>query len=264
MADTRVKLVLASASPRRLMLLERMGLAPDLLNPTDLDETPKRRETPRRLSIRLAEEKAKAAIHAPQVQALGAGVFILAADTVVGLGRRILPKAETRKDAYACLTLLSGRSHWVYSTVCIIAPNGQKTTRCCETKVRLKRCRAMTSKAISSPMNGAARRAAMPFRPGRGLCSHYGLVFGRDGPTPHETVHLLEGAGYPCFTLDDDCFRECLMAEPVRLKPRRPCPICSKPCCRNSIPLLARCLIDLNRWLGGNYAIPAVESRSIG
>jgi len=57
MADTRVKLVLASASPRRLMLLERMGLAPDLLNPTDLDETPKRRETPRRLSIRLAEEK---------------------------------------------------------------------------------------------------------------------------------------------------------------------------------------------------------------
>ena len=138
MADQPVKLVLASASPRRLMLLERMGLAPDLLNPTDLDETPKRRETPRRLSIRLAEEKAKAAIHAPQVQALGSGVFILAADTVVGLGRRILPKAETRKDAYACLTLLSGRSHWVYSTVCIIAPNGQKTTRCCETKVRLQ------------------------------------------------------------------------------------------------------------------------------
>ena len=60
MAGQPVKLVLASASPRRLMLLERMGLAPDLLNPTDLDETPKRRETPRRLSIRLAEEKAKA------------------------------------------------------------------------------------------------------------------------------------------------------------------------------------------------------------
>jgi len=86
MADTRVKLVLASASPRRLMLLERMGLAPDLLNPTDLDETPKRRETPRRLSIRLAEEKAKAAIHAPQVQALGSGVRLFCGNQLPFLG----------------------------------------------------------------------------------------------------------------------------------------------------------------------------------
>ena len=80
MAGQPVKLVLASASPRRLMLLERMGLAPDLLNPTDLDETPKRRETPRRLSIRLAEEKAKAAIHAPQVQ----GFFHVPTDHLLG------------------------------------------------------------------------------------------------------------------------------------------------------------------------------------
>lgn len=199
MAETRVKLVLASASPRRLMLLERMGLAPDLLNPTDLDETPKRRETPRRLSIRLAEEKAKAAIHAPQVQALGSGVFILAADTVVGLGRRILPKAETRKEAYACLTLLSGRSHWVYSTVCIIAPNGQKTTRCCETKVRFKRLSRedIESYLKSDEWRGKAGGYAIQGRAEafvRHLTGSYSSVMGLP---LYETVHLLEGAGYP-------------------------------------------------------------------
>ena len=70
MAEKLVKLVLASASPRRLQLLERVGLAPDLLNPADVDETPLKRETPRRLSIRLAEEKARAALAMPQVKGL--------------------------------------------------------------------------------------------------------------------------------------------------------------------------------------------------
>ena len=85
------------------MLLERVGLAPDLLNPTDIDETPKRRETPRRLSIRLAEEKAKAAIHAPQVKALGPGVFILAAIRWWGSAAASCPRPKpARRPMTAC------------------------------------------------------------------------------------------------------------------------------------------------------------------
>ena len=93
--------MLASASPRRLQLLERVGLTPDLLNPADVDELPHKRETPRALSIRLAREKAQRALEMPLVKELGPNAFVLAADTVVGLGRRILPKAETVEEASA-------------------------------------------------------------------------------------------------------------------------------------------------------------------
>jgi septum formation protein len=199
MTDNRVKLVLASASPRRLTLLNRVGLAPDLLNPTDIDETPLKRETPRRLSIRLAEAKTKVATGAPQVQALGAGVFILGADTVVGLGRRILPKTETPEEAAACLRLLSGRSHWVYSTICLIAPNGRKTTRCCETKVRFKRLSRedIDSYLKSDEWRGKAGGYAIQGRAEafvRNLAGSYSCVMGLP---LYETVHLLQGAGYP-------------------------------------------------------------------
>ncbi len=141
MAEDKPKsrLVLASASPRRLALLERVGIAPDLMCPADIDETPERFETPRRLAIRLAQEKAKAVVDLPLVKDLGPNVFILAADTVVGLGRRPGPKAEPEQDVKAALSLLSGRSHWVYSAVCLIDPKGRQTYRCSETKVRFKR-----------------------------------------------------------------------------------------------------------------------------
>ena len=199
MVDKRVKLVLASASPRRLTLLDRVGLTPDLLNPTDIDETPLKRETPRRLSIRLAEEKARAATTAPQVLALGSGVFIIGADTVVGLGRRILPKAETPDEASRCLALLSGRSHWVYSTVCLIAPNGRKHTRCCETKVRFKRLSREDIETYlkSDEWRGKAGGYAIQGRAEafvRNLTGSYSSVMGLP---LYETVHLLEGAGYP-------------------------------------------------------------------
>ena len=199
MVETRVKLVLASASPRRLALLDRIGLAPDLLNPADVDETPERRETPRRLSIRLAEAKAEKASVAPQVKSLGAGIYILAADTVVGLGRRILPKAETYQDAKDCLTLLSGRSHWVYSTVCLLAPDGGKTTRCVETKVRFKRLSRedLESYLKSEEWKGKAGGYAIQGRAEafvRNLAGSYSAVVGLP---LYETVTLLQGAGFP-------------------------------------------------------------------
>ena len=199
MADTPVKLVLASASPRRLALLERIGLTPDLLNPADVDETAHKRETPRAYSVRLAADKAKAVLTMPRVTALGGNVFVLACDTVVGLGRRILPKAENPKQAEDCLWMLSGRSHWVYSTVCVVAPGGHATSRCVETKVRFKRLSAedVESYIKSDQWRGKAGGYAIQGRAEafvrRLNGSHSAVV----GLPLYETVHLLDGAGYP-------------------------------------------------------------------
>ncbi|MCA3561627.1 MAG: septum formation protein Maf [Aestuariivirga sp.] len=196
-----VKLVLASASPRRLQLLERAGLTPDLLNPTDIDEIPHRRETPRALSIRLAKEKAQRALEMPLVEELGPNAYVLAADTVVGLGRRILPKAETVDEALDCLSLLSGRSHWVYSTVCLIAPGKRMSTRCVETKLRFKRLSRedMGSYIASDEWRGKAGGYAIQGRAEVFVRLLTGSYSGVIGLPLYETVHLLEGAGYPVF-----------------------------------------------------------------
>ncbi|WP_373503824.1 Maf family nucleotide pyrophosphatase [Aestuariivirga sp.] len=193
--------MLASASPRRLQLLERVGLVPDLLNPADVDEIPLKRETPRKLSVRLAREKAEHALDMPLVRALGPNTFVLAADTVVGLGRRILPKAETEEQARDCLSLLSGRSHWVYSTVCLIAPGNKVSTRCVETKVRFKRFSRedLDSYIASDEWRGKAGGYAIQGRAEafvRMLTGSHSAVIGLP---LYETVNLLEGAGYPVF-----------------------------------------------------------------
>ncbi len=199
MSDTRAKLVLASASPRRLLLLDRIGLAPDLLNPADVDETPQRRESPRRLAIRLAEAKASAARQAPQVKDLGERVYIIGADTVVGLGRRILPKAVSQNDARDCLTLLSGRSHWVYSAVCVLSPDGRKSTRCSETKVRFKRLTRddLDSYLKSEEWKGKAGGYAIQGRAEAFVRYLSGSYSGVVGLPLSETVALLQGARYP-------------------------------------------------------------------
>ena len=105
------KLVLASGSPRRLQLLQQVGVDPDFLSPVDADETPKRGEVPRSLAKRLAKEKAALAVENVNLSDEMRGSHILAADTVVGLGRRILPKAELLEEAEQCLRLLAGRNH---------------------------------------------------------------------------------------------------------------------------------------------------------
>jgi septum formation protein len=193
--------VLASASPRRLQLLDRVGLKPDLLNPADVDEIPRKRETPRALSIRLAREKAERAHEMPLVRAQGSNAFVLAADTVVGLGRRILPKAETVDDALDCLSLLSGRSHWVYSTVCLIAPGNRTSYRCVETKVRFKRLSRedIDSYIASNEWRGKAGGYAIQGRAEAFVRMLTGSHSGVVGLPLYETVYLLEGAGYPVF-----------------------------------------------------------------
>lgn len=126
------RLVLASASPRRLDLLRQIGLIPDAIDPADLDETPLPREVPHRHAARLAAAKADA------VARRHPDALVLAADTVVACGRRILPKAETEAEARACLALLSGRRHRVFGGVCLRLPPDRDGTasRCLERVVR--------------------------------------------------------------------------------------------------------------------------------
>ncbi len=125
--------VLASASPRRLDLLRQVGLEPATIDPADIDETPAPREVPRAYALRMARGKLEAVLprHPGQV--------VLAADSVVVCGRRILPKAETVEDARLCLDLLSGRRHRVLGGVAIAGPDGRVRTRLVETMVRFKR-----------------------------------------------------------------------------------------------------------------------------
>lgn len=130
------RLVLASASPRRLELLDRIALHPALVDPADIDETPRPGEQPGALALRLAAEKAR--IVAPRHP----GAFVLAADTVVACGRRILPKPETAAAARQCLTLLSGRRHRVHGAIAVMTPGGRLQTRRVESIVLFKRLTA--------------------------------------------------------------------------------------------------------------------------
>jgi len=130
--------VLASSSPRRLALLRQVGVEPDLVEAPEVDETPRPRELPRGYALRLARAKAEAV----RDRLAGRPAWILAADTVVACGRRILPKPEDRATAAACLDLLSGRRHRVLGGVCVLAPDGRSAERLVTTIVRVKRLSA--------------------------------------------------------------------------------------------------------------------------
>ncbi len=135
----RPKFVLASGSPRRVTLVNQAGIEPDALRPAEIDETPKRGELPRACANRLARAKAEAALAAVSVDEELRGAYILAADTVVAVGRRILPKAELLDEAAQCLRMLSGRNHRVHTAICLVTPKGAFRQRLVETRVRFKR-----------------------------------------------------------------------------------------------------------------------------
>ncbi len=125
-------LVLASASPRRVDLLAQIGFLPDIVDPAHIDEAPLVGELPRPHALRLAKDKAQA------VAARHSGCYVLGADTVVAMGRRILPKAEDVETARRCLNALSGRRHRVYGAIAIVAPDGKCLSRVVETVVAFK------------------------------------------------------------------------------------------------------------------------------
>lgn len=185
-------LILASASPRRVELLQQVGIVPDLILPADIDETPLRGELPRDYAQRVACAKAET------IAATHPNSFILSADTVVAAGRRILPKAEDEEQARACLNLLSGRRHAVWTGLCLIDPAGRVRTRTITTAVKFARLHPdqidayiaggeWRGKAGGYGIQGMAA-AFIPF-----IGGSYSAVVGLP---LYDTMQLLKGAGY--------------------------------------------------------------------
>lgn len=194
-------LVLASASPRRLELLQQIGIEPDALLPVDLDETPRKNELPRTLAARLAEEKTKAAAVIASRRPELAGAYIIGADTVVSVGRRILPKCEIVAEAAQSLRLLSGRAHRVHTAVHLITPKGRARHKLVETRLRLKRLSEAEIEAYlgSGEWRGKAGGYAIQGLAGafaQKLVGSYSAVVGLP---LYETISLLSGEGFPAY-----------------------------------------------------------------
>jgi septum formation protein len=193
------KLVLASGSPRRLALLNQAGIEPDTLLPAEVDEIPNKGELPRAYANRLARAKAEAALATVRRDENLKGAFIVAADTVVAVGRRILPKAGLLDEAAQCLRLLSGRSHRVYTGLCVITPKEAFRQRLVETRVRFKRLSQEDLEAYlaSGEWRGKAGGYAVQGLAGTFVVKVVGSYSSIVGLPLYETVSLLGGEGYP-------------------------------------------------------------------
>lgn len=183
-------LILASASLRRRELIARLGVTPDAVAPSDIDETPRKGELPRDYARRMAREKAEVA--APSDS------FVLAGDTVVAVGRRILPKAEDEATARECLNLISGRRHRVLSALALRAPDGTLRERLSETIVIFKRLSAEEIEAYLASGEWEGKAGGYGIQgAAEGLIrridgSHSGVV----GLPLYETRALLKAAGF--------------------------------------------------------------------
>lgn len=189
---SRAPLILASASPRRLELLAQIGVRPDAVMAADVDETPQTDETPRRLVLRLAETKARA------VADQRPDAFVLAADTVVAVGTRILGKPADAADAERMLRLMSGRAHRVLTGVAVVAPGGRIGTRLSETRIKFRR---LTDTDLERHIRSGEWRDAAGAYKIQGVAgadvaflsgSHSSVV----GLPLYETYNLLTGLGW--------------------------------------------------------------------
>ena len=197
----RGQLVLASASPRRLALLEQVGIVPVALRPTTIDETPVKAEMPRTLVNRLAVAKAEAARKIVRKESELSGAYILAADTVVAVGRRVLSKPETAEDAGKALRQLSARSHRVYTTICLVTPNDKIRSRLVETRVKFMR---LTREDISAYLATGEWRDKAGGYAIQGFASAFilgikGSYTNVVGLPLRETVNLLRGDRFPVY-----------------------------------------------------------------
>jgi len=195
----RPKLVLASGSPRRLALLNQAGIEPDSLQPAEIDEIPVKGELPRALANRLAREKAQVALASVKIDEELRGSYIVAADTVVAVGRRVMPKAEMLEDAAACLRMLSGRNHRVYTGICLVTPKETFRQRLVETRVRFKRLSGEDLEAYlaSGEWRGKAGGYAIQGLAGTFVIKMVGSYTNVVGLPLYETLSLLSGEGYP-------------------------------------------------------------------
>jgi septum formation protein len=195
----RPKLVLASASPRRLALLQQAGIEPDALLPADVDETPLKNEGAKELAKRLARSKAEVARKVARARDDLKGSYILSADTVVVVGKRVLPKAELVDEAAGCLRLLSGRAHRVYTSVCLITPKDTVRERLVETRVRFKRLSRdeFERYLASGEWRGKAGGYAIQGLAGTFVVKLVGSYSNVVGLPLYEAAALLDGEGYP-------------------------------------------------------------------
>src|ERR1700746_1281202 len=195
----RPKLVLASGSPRRLSLINQVGIEPDALRPTDIDETAKSGELPRAYATRLARNKAETALGMVRIDDELKGAYILAADTVVAVGRRILPKAERLGDAPQCLRPLAGRNHRVHTAICLVTPKETFRQRYVETRVRFKRLSEQDIEAYlaSGEVRGKGGGYAAQGTAGGFVVKLVGSYSNVIGLPLYEILTLLGGEGYP-------------------------------------------------------------------
>ena len=195
---SRPRLALASASPRRLALLAQIGVKPEAIVPAEIDETPGRGEGPRALAERLAREKALASAAIVDKRADLAPCLTLGADTVVGVGRRILPKCETPDEAEACLDLLSGRGHRVFTGLALVTAGGAVRRRLVETRLRFKRLSRNEVEAYlsSGEWRGKAGGYAIQGLAGAFVERLVGSYSNVVGLPLAETAALLAGEGY--------------------------------------------------------------------
>jgi septum formation protein len=186
------RLVLASESPRRRDLLAAIGLSPDLIVPSDIDETPLKDELPRRLAARLSAAKAEA------VAATHPDDYVLAADTVVSVGRRILPKAADADEVARCLKLLSGRAHRVVTGVSVRGPGGRRGDRVVETRLKMRRLTEADIRAYADSGEGVGKAGGYGIqgRAGAFILSLSGSWPAVVGLPLHETETLLKGLGW--------------------------------------------------------------------
>jgi len=195
---TRPRLVLASGSPRRLALLAQIGIEPDAVIPADIEETPGRNESPRALAQRLSVEKADIADAIARKRAEIGPALVLGADTVVCVGRRILPKCEILDEAEDCLRLLSGRAHRVYTGLALTTPGGGRRQRLVETRVRFKRLsrEEMSAYLASGEWRGKAAGYAIQGLAGGFVVRLIGSYTSVVGLPLAETAAMLSGEGY--------------------------------------------------------------------
>jgi len=186
------RLVLASESPRRKDLLAAIGISPDLIVPSDIDETPLKDELPRRLAARLSAAKVEA------VAATHPDDYVLAADTVVSVGRRILPKAADADEVARCLKLLSGRAHRVVTVVSVRGPGGRRGDRVVETRLKMRRLTEADIRAYVDSGEGVGKAGGYGIQ---GLAGAFILSLSGSWPAVvglplHETETLLKGLGW--------------------------------------------------------------------
>jgi septum formation protein len=198
-AELKPKLVLASASPRRMTLLAQSGIEPDSVRPSSIDETPKKGEMPRSLVMRLARAKAEETRDLIANDLDIADGYVLAADTVVAVGRRILGKPQFVEEAVACLQLLSGRNHRVLTCVCLITPEDRVRIKVVDTRVRFKRLSKEDIEAYvaSREWRGKAGGYAIQGLAGCFVQKLVGSYTNVVGLPLAEVVSMLLGEGFP-------------------------------------------------------------------